>query len=153
VIHLTNFHSTAKLYSTGDCNSHQSRPEKKKICENWYALQYFSLPHPAHVVQRRNARGRTGSVTRSMKCKNKGRLAAWYSYLPHASRFTKARARQVLYIQALHSRTACCLLAASLQPRSTHSRSAAAVHPVPYVYDVSRLVAVGFYATLWYSYL
>jgi len=49
--------------------------------------------------------------------------------------------------------TACCPLAASMRPSSTHSRSAAAVHPVPYVYDMLRLASVGFYATLWYTHL
>jgi len=42
---------------------------------------------------------------------------------------------------------------ASMRPGSTHSRSAAAVHPVPYVYDVSRLASVCFYANLWYTHL
>ena len=102
MIHLTNFHSTAKLYSAGDCNSHQSRPEKKKICENWYALQYFSLPHPAHVIQRRGMHG--GELTASCALDEKGRRAASCSNLRHAPPFTKVRARQVLYVQTLDSR-------------------------------------------------
>ena len=40
------------------------------------------------------------------------------------------------------------LLAASMRPSSTHSHSVAAVHPVSYVYDVSRLASVCFNATL-----
>jgi len=33
-----------------------------------------------------------------------------------------------------------------MQPSSTYLRSATAVHPVAYVYDMSRLASVGFYA-------
>ena len=54
-------------------------------------------------------------------------------------------------VRSVFGFTACCLLAASMRPSSTHSRSAAAVHPVPYVYDVSRLASVCFYAALWYT--
>ena len=43
------------------------------------------------------------------------------------------------------------LLAAFMQPSSTYLRSATAVHPVAYVYDMSRLASVGFHATLWYT--
>ena len=45
------------------------------------------------------------------------------------------------------------LLAASMRPSSTHSRPVAAVHPVPYVYDVARLASVCLHATLWYIHL
>ena len=38
-----------------------------------------------------------------------------------------------------------------MQPSSIYLRSAAAVHPVSYVYDMSRLASVGFHATLWFT--
>jgi len=55
-----NFHSTAKFYSKGDCNSYQTRREENSICVNQYALQYFSLPHPAHAIMSYGANECTG---------------------------------------------------------------------------------------------
>ena len=75
----------ARFYSKGDCNSHQTKAEKKKVCENW-CVYNSSFSPPILLTSfvctaMRNVQGRTGNGTRvRLNARTTGAVHSHFQY-------------------------------------------------------------------------
>ena len=131
-----------RFYSRGDCNSHQTKAEKKKICDNWCVYQSsFSPPillTSFVCIAVRNVRERTGSGTRV-------RLNARTTAAVHSHSQYDIPAPPLTY-ESQDSTECVLLLLVSFAPRGFYAVYMHALRLlyilVPYMCDVSRLVSV-----------
>ena len=144
----------ARFYSKGDCNSHQTKAEKKKVCENWCV--YNSSFSPPILLTffvctaMRNVQGRTGNGTRvRLNARTTGAVHSHFQYDIYTSASSPLRTSGLDRVCTIASRLVCpCGFYA------VHMHALRLLYIlVPYVCDVSRPAPVCSYATLCYTHV
>ena|SRR5260370_42674139 len=140
----------ARFYSKGDCTSHETRHDKKKICDNWYVDRpplSLILLMKLHV-QRRGVHREELAAPRPFD-QVQGQRAPCSLAMRHIGSTGEDHGATNAVLQCSRLLTLDSSLCSRLlvRPSSIRSRFAAAVYTVRGVYDVLRLVPACSYAT------